>query len=180
MVKFLTVIFVMMAAASAALAQTPVPKDMANNYFANCLKAPNQQQVTPQTQQMLCACTAARLTQYFTVEDMKSMADPGQVGRNALNKMLVNIYAPCMEFPAREHYYNTCMSNSATASVTNNPQKVCGCLGDQMAMYLKVHGPSVFEQILSRNPNVTDPMQALTDDSQFQQYAQSKLLTCMK
>jgi hypothetical protein len=41
--------------ASNAFAQTPVPKEQANAYFASCVKQPPAPPLSAQTQEMLCA-----------------------------------------------------------------------------------------------------------------------------
>lgn len=164
-----------------AQAQTPVSKETANQYFDNCVKSASPQQpISTQTQEMLCACTAARLTQFFTMEDMKTMtgSEPTSA-RAAYNKMMVNIYAPCMEEPTREYYRNVCISNPDTARY-GDPQKICPCMADKIAIHMATNGPRVFAEILSANPNITDPMAALLGDPKFETFAQSQLLSCLK
>jgi len=153
-----------------------VSKSVANSYYNNCLA--QEGPVSAQTQELLCACTAAQMQQSMTVEDIKAMNQNNQTGRNALNKMLINVYAPCMEYPAKEHYMNVCLSNPDTQRLSNNPQALCNCMSTEVANYLKANARTVFEEILDRNPNVTDPMQALTNDPQFTQFAQAKLIGC--
>jgi hypothetical protein len=164
---------------SLAFAQTPVSKETANGYFTNCVKQPPSQQFSAESQNMFCACTAARLTQYFTMEDWTAMVDnksPNQ--RPAFNKMMVNIYAPCMETPSYEHYYNTCLANPETKKYGDS-HKICTCLARAMASHMKVNGPNVLEQAIRRDPNIADPMTAITDDPSFTTFAQQNLVSCV-
>lgn len=166
-----------------ALAQTTVTKEQANTYFASCVEnaAQTEQRFSKQSQEMFCACTAARLTQYFTMDDMRLMTsktDPN--ARVALNKMIVNIYAPCMEEPTREYHYATCVSNPQVARLGQSPETLCRCAADQIAAHLATNGARQFQEILNRDPNIVDPMQALYDDPKFQSFAQTKLLGCLK
>lgn len=173
------ILLALMAFSFPSFAQTPVPKETANAYFANCVKAPAQEGLSANAQQMLCACTAARMTQFFTVEGMQTATTPNAPGqREAFNRMLVDVYAPCMEEPAREFHYNACITNPQSARY-GNPQAVCECMAAQVANHMKANGPAVFRDILSRNPNIMDPMSALADDPSFTQFAQSKLLACI-
>lgn len=158
---------------------TPVSKEMANQYYSNCLQQPSNG-MSEQTKQYMCACTAAKMQQGMTVEDIKTMAQQSQAGRNATNKMIISVYAPCIEYPARDHYYTTCMTNPQTKALSKNPQGLCACLGNQVATYLKQNAQKEFTRILSKTPNITDPMAALTGDSKFTQFAQSKLTACVK
>lgn len=157
---------------------TPITKDAANAYYEQCNAQPAQG-ITQKSKEYLCACTAAKMMENMTVEDVQTMAQQSQAGRDAMNNMLINVYAPCMNYPAKDHYYNTCMSNPKTKALSSNPQGLCNCMADQVANYLGTNGPEVFRDILNRNPNVVDPMTALTNDSKFQQFAQSRLLGCV-
>jgi carboxypeptidase C (cathepsin A) len=164
-----------------AHAQTQVSKETANQYFDNCVKSVSPQQpISTQTQEMLCACTAARLTQFFSMEDMQTMTGTEPVSaRAAYNKMMVNIYAPCMEEPTREYYTKVCTSNPDTVKY-GDPQKICPCMANKIAVHMATNGPRVFSEILSENPNVMDPMAALLGDPKFERFAQSQLLSCLK
>lgn len=172
-------LFLLVAFSFPAHAQTPVSKEQANAYFANCVKAPPQPGLSAKAQQMVCACTAARMTQFFTIEDMKTATTPNAPGqREAFNRMMVDVYAPCMEEPTREYHYNACITNPQSARY-GNPQIVCECMATQVANHMKTNGAAVFRDILARNPNIVDPMSALADDPAFTRFAQSKLLACI-
>ena len=183
--RFALALLILLLAPVSAHAQngfTPVSKETANAYFNNCIAQKSEQSFSPQAQDMLCACTAARLTQFFSMEDMATMTNPQaapDAQRGAFNKMLINIYAPCMEEPTREFHYNACITNPQTAQY-GDPAKICRCMADEVATHIKINGPSVFEELVARNPNISDPMSALTDDPSFQTFAQSKLLGCLK
>ena len=75
------------------------------------------------------------------------MAQQDQAGRNATNKMIINVYAPCMGYPAKDHYYNNCITNPQTQSLTKNPQALCECMSSQVANYLEQNGSQVFREI---------------------------------
>ena len=185
--KFLTLLAIILLVPLSAQAQaqnfTPVSKEMANKYFNNCVQssAKTEQRFSPQAQQMLCACTAARMTQFFSMEDMQTMANTSDPNaRVALNKMIINIYAPCMKEPMREYHYAQCISNPQTSQLTGNPQKMCACAADQLGIQMEVYGSQMFEKILSRNPTIEDPMSAVYSDPEFQTLAQNKALGCLK
>lgn len=158
---------------------TPVTKEMANSYFGNCLQQPSPG-MSDQTKQYMCSCTAAKMMESMTVEDIKTMAQQSAAGRAATNKMVINVYAPCIEYPARDHYYSTCMTNPQTKTMTSNVQGLCTCLGNQVAGYLRQNAQQEFTRILKRTPNVADPMSALTSDPAFMQFAQGKLMACVR
>jgi hypothetical protein len=180
---FSTVLLALALSSSFALAQTPVSKDQANSYFNNCVQTASktEQRFSPDAQQMFCACTAARLTQFFSIEDMATMTDTTNPrARDAMNKMIVNIYAPCMEFPAQEYHMTQCMANPQVSRLPGNPQQLCQCASNGVAQHLKTNGAQMFQEILTRNPMIEDPMQALYDDPQFRSFAHTKLLGGLK
>jgi hypothetical protein len=173
-----TLVLLLLGISTPAFA-TAITKQAANQYFTNCQSQPSPG-MSDQTKQYMCACTAAKMQENMTVEDVKTMAQQSQAGRNATNKMIIKVYAPCIEYPARDHYYTTCMTNPQTKNMTKNPQGMCACLGTQVSNYLKQNAQKEFARILSRTPNVTDPMAALTNDPAFTKFAQSKLLGCVR
>lgn len=175
--KFVLVLIALMIALPVQAA-TEISDEMANQYYDNCLKgqAPNLSQ---QTQQTMCACTAAQMKTGFTVEDMQAMSKKDEAARLAFNKMIINVYAPCIQYPAYDYYYSVCSADPRTASMTNNPQAMCNCLAGKVSGYLGQNSTQVFQDLLTRQPFMTDPMMALTNDPQFDQFAQSQLLTCV-
>lgn len=174
---FILSMFLVLMTNGAAMA-TPITKDAANAYFLNCKTQPSQG-LSVSSQEYMCACTAAKMMKHLTLEDVRAMPQPNETGRAATNKMLIHVYAPCMNYPAKDHYYNTCMSNPKTKTLTGKPERLCNCMSDKVAGYLGENGSKVFSEILSRDPNITDPMTALTNDNEFQKFAQSKLLGCV-
>ncbi len=176
MLRFLLLLFIVFTPFTAQA--TSISKDMANSYYSNCVSkdAPG---ISTKSKEFMCACTAAKMMDNMSVEDVQAMAQQNQAGRNATNKMLIDVYAPCIEFPAYDYYYNNCITDPKTQTMTSNPQRTCSCLADQVAGYLQQNGQSVFRDILMRSPNLTDPMSALANDSRFRQFAQTKLVGCV-
>ncbi|PZQ45303.1 MAG: hypothetical protein DI551_07715 [Micavibrio aeruginosavorus] len=183
MMKYVFLILIALLLPASAKAQTYVTKDQANQYFQSCVtnSAQTENRFSKNSQQAFCACTAARLTQFFSIEDMQTMTNPNAPGqRQALNKMIVDIYAPCMDAPTREYHFGQCMANPQVAALTPNPQQLCQCAADAIGRYMQTNGPMLFQDILSKNPTIVDPMDALYSDPQFQQFANTQLMQCVK
>lgn len=157
---------------------TEISDETANAYYQNCLKGQTDN-LSEQSKQTMCACTAAQMKTGFTMEDMQAMSKKDEAARIAFNKMIVNVYAPCIQYPAYDYYYGVCTSDPRTAGMTSNPQAMCGCLANKVSTYLGQNSQQVFAELLTRNPHMVDPMAALTNDPQFDQFAQSQLLTCV-
>lgn len=169
------VYMLMLLVPSMAQAQTSVSKETANSYFENCVKASAPSQTMSQEgHEMLCACTAARLTQFFSMEDWTAMMsqDPA-IARPAYNKMTINIYAPCMAEPTRERYAARC------AKTSGMNQQICTCTAEKIAFHLQYYGSSIFTNILAQNPNVTDPWAALEEDAGYNSFIEKAARECI-
>lgn len=177
MKKFL-VILVLLTFPTFALAE-PISKAGARNYYENCASKQDPN-MSADTQKLLCACTAVQMHKKMTTKDVEDMAQQNQKGRLATNKMILEVYAPCMKHPAGELYYKNCIGNPQTVNITKNPEKTCQCMSSKIANYLSTRGVDVFTKILNENPNATDPMAALANDKTFQSFAQSQLMSCLQ
>lgn len=176
MKKLLFVIALLFASPAFA---TAISKDTANTYYKNCA-AQSDPRFSQETQKLFCACTAVRLMKSFTMEDMQATATAAadESARKATNKMITQIYAPCIRYPAKEYHYQTCIENPKT-KLMGNAEKICSCSADQVAAHLQQNAQTMLTNILRRDPNVMDPMQALYDDPTFQKIVQSKVTGCL-
>lgn len=170
---------VLIVAALPAKAQTRISNEMANTYFANCMKG-EADNLTAQTKETMCACTAAQMMLGFSVEDMEAMSRRDEAARLALNKMIVNVYAPCIRYPAFDYYYGVCSADPRSLTLSKNPQAMCHCLANKVSNHLGANSQQIFADILARNPYITDPMAALTSDPAFDRFAQGQLLSCVQ
>lgn len=175
---FIAILTIFCVLPFSAQAQTSISKEQTNQYYAACA-AQTDPRFSKDTQKLFCACTAARYQQALTVEDVQIMGGQTQAARDAMNKMIVNVYAPCMQYPTRDYHYQTCISNPKV-KILGNPQKVCECSANEVAQYIGENGQALFAEILKTSPNITDPMQAIYNSEKFQSYAQSKLLGCIR
>lgn len=160
---------------------TPISQEMARKYYENCKSRPDPMKVmSDQSKDNLCSCTATHLMSSMTVEDIKIMGGNDQPARNALNKMLTAVYAPCMEFPARDLVYANCIANSQLKAAASNLEGLCGCVAGQAAQYIAANGPGIMQQELMKNPNVTDPLGPLMQSQGFTQASQTFTMQCLQ
>ena len=157
-----------------------ITKEMGERYYQDCINKQPQQALTEKNHKLLCACTASKMIDNMRTEDIKKMTsrDPA-TAREGLNFMLINVYAPCMEYPADDHYYNTCISNPQTKTLAGDAKQLCSCMSRKVADYLGKYGKEVFQDILKRNPHINDPMSALEGDKEFQDYVGKQVLGCV-
>lgn len=175
--RFILTLLLLFSVSAPAHAQTAIGKNTANAYYLNCLKqdAPT---LSEESKNMLCSCTAANMMRHMSVEDVQTMSSSTPQAREAVNKMLIYVYAPCMEFPAKDYYYKTCLSSPDTAKISSQQKPLCDCMSSEIAEFLSKNASGVFLDILDRQPDVVDPMTALTEDPEFKKFAESKLLGC--
>ncbi len=159
-------------------AETPVTKEMANQYFKNCM-AKEDPRITRQAQEELCACTSAKMTETLSVQDIQRMSGNDQAARNALNKMLVEVYGPCMAAPTRDLILNNCLQNKELANLTNDAEALCGCIAEETAVYLEENAPEIISREISRSPNLTDPNAVLMASKEVESKIKQKTLSCM-
>ena len=171
MKRYFTILAFLILAFTAqyAMAQTKISPAKTAQYVQSCLKNSEADTTTsPSTKNIFCQCTGQFMQRNLTMEDLKAMGGKGQSGRNAMNKMVTGVYAPCMEFPVRDMIQKQCMTD-----VKQPP--VCQCLSKNMAAYTAKSAQTTLTQVLAKTPNAFDPMGAIIDSPEFQ--AQQKQIT---
>ena len=154
--------------------------EMADAYYKSCVSKERPKQLSEESHKALCACTASKMLENMTTDDVQDLSSQEQaVARDALNYMIVAVYAPCMEQPTKDHYYYTCKSNPKTRLITKNSNIMCECIANKVSNYIGKNGPAIFEDILTRNPNIQDPMGALESDPVFQDYVKKQGVACL-
>jgi hypothetical protein len=154
-----------------AQAQTVITQQQGQQYYQNCVKQPNQT-MDGRTQHEFCTCTANFMMQNLTMEDLRAMNGQDQAARNALNKMVIGVYAPCMQFPIKDLIQKKCMTDV-------KKQNVCQCLSNNMAAFTASEAQRLLGTVLAQNPNAFDPMSAIMDQPEFKARQQQISLQCL-
>ncbi len=176
---FLYCVLAILALPLPAQAQTPINREMGKQYYQNCISRRNYV-MTEDTQEMLCTCTAAKMMETMTLEDMQIMVMNTQEGRIALNEMLINVYAPCMEFPIQDLIQDQCVNDPSITAMSKRPVALCDCLALDVADYIATNGPNVLREVLAKDPNITDPLGPMMSSPTFQKQAQESTMACIK
>lgn len=163
-----------------ANAQTPISQEESTKYYLECKSRQAYQSFSKESQDAFCACTAAHMSQFLSKEDVSAMmSSNATIARPAYNKMIIGVYAPCMEMPAYDHYNTTCQQNPDTMKY-GDPTIICPCMAGKIGAYMKTNGSQMLKTILERNPDITDPMAALLGDQEFNNFANAQLLSCLQ
>ncbi|USO06346.1 MAG: hypothetical protein H6859_03930 [Rhodospirillales bacterium] len=153
--------------------------EFANAYYKNCM---NKQHpvLDSENLQTLCACTAAKIPGVMSVKDMRAMQNDDDEGRLQRSRMLLFVYTPCIEYPTRALIINQCLNTPDVQNTIKNYQRVCTCLGDGMAQFMREKAPKYVEVALNRNPDTLDPLGMLMKSKAYEQESRYYLQRCIQ
>ena len=175
MKKFLlitTIIFTATIPALSYAAGTPITDDIAKKYFDNCVSgAQKEGTMTPATQQRYCACTALNMKQNMSQEDLAALSAQGDVARAALNKVLLNVNGPCMEYSTHDLINKKCMTDVKDPAI-------CSCLSTKMGNYIKQVSGQMMPKLLAANPNAYDLVTPIMESPEVENTQKQIAMQC--
>ncbi|MCB9991717.1 MAG: hypothetical protein H6867_10190 [Rhodospirillales bacterium] len=177
--RLLSLIALVVIIALPAQAQTPISKDEANNFYYAC-KSKQDPRMSPETQDAMCACNAAMMVEHMSVEDVMTMKEQSQAGRDMLNKMLLEVYTPCINYPVQDLVQAECMRNPNMARAGGSLEQVCACAAEKTAQWFAKDGKTLMRQILERTPNILDPIEPIMESRDFKGASYSNMMACLK
>ena len=162
-----------------AEAQTPVSAQTANQYYYNC-KANQDPRMSAASQDAMCACNAAMMQRNFTMEDMQLMLEDSYESRQALNAMLLNVYAPCINFPLHDLLFDNCMSDRKVQRMRSTlpVEKFCGCVAENTSEWMANEGRNIMVDVIEQNPNIYDPIEPIMNHKDFLAEAMRNRTVC--
>lgn len=165
--------FLGIAATNTSIAATAISDEFANSFYGNCLNKPDPN-ISTETQDIFCQCAAMHMQKFLTIEDMQQMSSPDpHRARMAANKILLDVYAPCMEFPVRDLLFNTCRKRGA-------PAAACECLAREMGKYTSQSAQQTLYDIIQKQPYITDPLGPIVNSPNFKAKEQAVAQECAK
>lgn len=166
----------------AAQAQsTPVNRDQANEYFAQCVQSGKS--APGESMRDLCACTAAKVMSQLTAEELAALADTKTpAGQTARRKELVEVYAPCTEIIAAEMFDYECVNNKQLRDLNEgfDMPSVCSCASKLTADWYKGKGQKFMEESMKKDPGMTiaNPIGALLTHPLVKSQNLNNLVVC--
>lgn len=154
-------------------------QEYANRYYKNCLAQQNDV-LKGENLELLCACTAAKFTENMTMEQINAIDSGSQEGIYQRNRILMFVYAPCIEYPTRALILDQCLNDTKNQYTMKNQGKTCTCLADGVAGDLKEQAPEVIKNALALNPKDLDPLALLMNSSAFESRFRSHSLRCLQ
>jgi len=170
---FILLLFISLAPVT-SWAQTPVSKAQAQKFYEACATNRDERMST-KTQDAFCQCSARGYYKHITQEDLTDLRTDDQRQRNAMNKLALELYAPCMEHPIRDMVYNKCTKDAYQAG-----QKICRCMATKMANYTATRAQAELATILKNNPNVSDPLHAITHSKAYEAQEKRIVMQCIQ
>lgn len=168
----LTALLVFFAFPSFAKSGTPINDEMTDKYFANCVDGVKKEgTMSVEGGNKYCACTAMNMQKSMSQEDITALSGTGTPQRTALNKMLLDVNGPCMQYPVHDMLFNQCLKD-----VKNDA--ICTCLATKMGDFMADISKRMMPELLEDNPNLFDPMTPILESPEFQQRQQQIALSC--
>ncbi len=153
---FLLLITLCVAAALPAKA-TPISSDKGEQYYKNCMSTPDLR-LLPGTQDVFCQCTQKFMLQNMTYEDLVGLKNNE---RASLNKMMVGVYAHCLQYPVHDDIYAVCQKQGVDAAT-------CNCLAGNIGKYTESESVRLLGSVLDQYPNAFDPVAAIKQTPEFE------------
>jgi hypothetical protein len=157
---------------------TPLSTEQANNFYAHCASN-NDPRMSQSTQEAMCACNAVMMQRHMSVEDVQLMVSDTQESRLALNKMLLEVYAPCMNYPVNDLILGECLQNPQLDNATTSKDALCLCMAERTAAWFLDEGRNLMGRLIAENPNITDPISPVMESRPFKNAAMQSLTSCM-
>lgn len=173
LLTFLLCSFGAMESAQAVPNGTPLTNEMVTKYYGQCLAASEKEgTMTEQSSKSYCACTAGQMKNWISQDDIKAMSGQDQAARDVINKVLVNVNAPCTRFPIHDLVFKECQSK-------NVAQNTCECLSSGISTYLERQSEALMGKILAANPNAVNPLGEIMNSAEYQQQEKTIAMSCI-
>ena len=171
--KILFLLFVLSMGAIGTPAQaTPINNTMADKFYLNCVAGGQQEGTMSQPDiEKYCACTSNNMQRVVSVKELGAIGKDTPEGRAILNKVIVQVNAPCSEFPISAMVQKECIAKG-------NSQRICGCLSVGVGKFLSQKSENWLGEILTKNPNTANPMAPIYENPEFIQAQQQIGMSC--
>lgn len=165
-------------------AEAPMPQfasiaDYAETYTGNCLKQEHPL-MSGDSLAGFCTCTSRNITQTMTLENVNDLFGNDSEALKQRNRMMIGVYAPCMEYPVRALISARCMEDENLAKAVSSPEALCACAADQTAAYVQKEAPAALVESLRANPDTNDPLGAFMSSEEFNRNAAQFMLLCVQ
>ena len=176
--RYFIIFFAVTLISLPALAQTPVNDEMAKAYYDSCMGT-RDQRMSNEAQDSLCTCTSEKMKTAMSVEEIQAMGQNDQAGRDMLNKMLLDVYSPCMAEPLAEILEDQCRMGDDSKIRHMHKAELCACIAQKTGEWFVTNGRDAMAEVLAANPNISDPIAPVMNSPRFREQSTANMMTCM-
>ncbi len=145
---------------------------MANNYYNSCIDK-NNFVFDEIEKNILCSCTAAKMSENLTVDDFMALDKKTAKGKDARGRMLAYSYAPCMEYVVDKKVSTDCYISKSLDDIVIGKSHICKCVADRFKQHINRAAPSIITSSMLNEPMTLDPLGYYFKNRDY--YAQHKV-----
>lgn len=133
--------------------------EISEEYYKNCIKDKHPI-LTDLAAESMCLCTSAGLVEKMSLAEIQFMEEKDSTrGKKARQRMLDDVYAPCMEYPVRDTVYERCMEDiDFRKRAGKDADGICSCAADTIEAYTARDSKKFLAEIMEKNPETKNPM----------------------
>lgn len=109
--------------------------ELADGYYTRCISANRQKELASYVQSQ-CACTAAKLPEFMSVDEVLAALTETPDTELQNSRILLNAYIPCLENSVQDFVFDECARGKYKNELLTNPRNFCACLSTNMAEYV--------------------------------------------
>ncbi len=153
-------------------------KEYANEHFMKCI-AVNKPHYTTEIQEYMCACTASKISQFLSPDEIKIMPEETKKGEAARLKYIIHAHTPCMKDAIKEISFNACKTSSfLKKNMITGKKKVCDCVVSGMQELLNNIDTRIVTSALITEPTTLDPLHYFMGTNEYLSTTDSYIRNC--
>ncbi len=158
--------------------QTADRATLLDKFFTECTDR-DDGGLSPEGQEMLCACTTSGIDETMPRERIRSLFEDNADGEIARIDLMLNIYTPCTEIPVHDLIIGRCKDNKKVEAYEGFLDKICRCTADKITN--KILKDLDFKFMRGRYKKVTDinPLEHMINGYSYQQQEYYALESCV-
>ena len=136
---------------------------MGNRYYQTCM---NEETFTlrDDEKEILCACSAANMSEHLSVEEFKQLDKETTAGRNARGKAIAYGYTPCINYMLENKTKRDCLSSATLDNILTKKGKkrICKCTSEHYLNFFSKEGSNIMLQEILYEPLTLNPLEPVS------------------
>ncbi len=127
-------------------------EDYANMFFEKCMSE-DQDVFVESEREILCSCTAAKMSENLTIEDFQALYKKSNPGREARGKTVAFAHLPCMQYVLDTKINRECRKLPLVKRLISGKNTLCSCTRRKYKKHLRQNA-----SFIARNARINNPM----------------------